>query len=119
MILTSAARIRVVGVVLIRWHILVEIVHLAHIIGQQSRLHAIHGIIEVMISWRPTVSGCFVGVVHVGDLRFQIRHTSAIVQEHSTDDGNTDDQQRHAQGDAGIIRCGQIETNDKILYGST
>lgn len=65
-----------------------------------------------MISWRPTVPGCFVGVVYVGDLCLQIRHTSAVVKEHSTNDGHTDDQQRHAQGDAGIVRYGQDETRD-------
>lgn len=52
------------------------------------------------------------GVVYVGDLCLQIRHTSAVVKEHSTNDGHTDDQQRHAQGDAGIIRYGQDETRD-------
>lgn len=106
MILTSAARIRVVGVVPINGHILVEVVHLAHIIGQQTRLHAIHGIIKVMISWRPTRCTRVVRVMHVGDLCLQIWHTTSVVKEHGTNNGNTDDQQSHAQGNSGIICCG-------------
>lgn len=106
MILTSAARIRVVGIVPINGHILVEVVHLAHIIGQQTRLHAIHGIIEVMISWRPTTCTRVVRVVHVGDLCLQIGHATSVVKEHCTNDGNKNDQESHAQGDAGVIRFG-------------
>lgn len=57
-------------------------------VGQQASfwLHAVDGIVKVMIGWRPGRSVRLVRIVDMRNLRLQIGDTSAIVEEYGAYD---------------------------------
>jgi len=70
--LTPATGIAVIAVVRAHRAPLVKVVHLGtHIVGQETRfrLHAVHGIVEVVVG-RPARGIRIMGVVYMGDFGF-------------------------------------------------